>query len=177
MTPSFPKMNVLINGMPACATGDGPQRPRSDGFPAPPSLLNLSYWRRQSRTSRKRDAGRADTAGEHGDFGDPVARETRFRHRKVISRTGVDTSSWSEREHGQGQLLCLHSGLTDQAADAADSLSRQPGSAIGSPSVTVNGGPLAFVAPLMGTSCGLIMCPTRCRLGSATMVGEHRGDG
>jgi hypothetical protein len=29
----------------------------------------------------------------------------------------------------------------------------QGASAIGSPNVTVNGGPLGFVAPLMGTSC------------------------
>jgi hypothetical protein len=49
----------------------------------------------------------------------------------------------------------------------------QGSAAIGSPNVTVNGGPLAFAGPLMGTSCSeLPIVPNATPLGfSNVMVG------
>jgi len=49
----------------------------------------------------------------------------------------------------------------------------QGSTAVGSPNVTVNGGPLAFVAPLVATSCSDIpMVPNAATLGfSNVMVG------
>jgi hypothetical protein len=49
----------------------------------------------------------------------------------------------------------------------------QGSTAVGSPNVTVNGGPLAFVAPLVATSCSDIpVVPNACTLGfSNVMVG------
>jgi hypothetical protein len=54
----------------------------------------------------------------------------------------------------------------------------QGSSAIGSPNVTVNGGPLSFVAPLMGTSCSdLPIVPNAVTLGfSNVMVGVSLAD-
>jgi hypothetical protein len=54
----------------------------------------------------------------------------------------------------------------------------QGSSAIGSPNVTVNGGPLSFAAPLMGTSCSdLPIVPNAVTLGfSNVMVGVSLAD-
>ena len=55
----------------------------------------------------------------------------------------------------------------------------RPGSAaIGSPNVTVNGGPLAFVAPLMATSCSdLPFVPNAAPIGfSNVLVGVSISD-
>ena len=47
MTPTFPKVNVLINGMPATTSGSmGYSVHIPMGLPAPPSMLNMAYWRR-----------------------------------------------------------------------------------------------------------------------------------
>jgi hypothetical protein len=54
----------------------------------------------------------------------------------------------------------------------------QGAAAIGSPNVTVNGGPLAFAAPLMATSCtDLIIVPNGATVGfSNVMVGVSIAD-
>ena len=54
----------------------------------------------------------------------------------------------------------------------------QGSAAIGSPNVTVNGGALAFVAPLMATSCSdLPIVPNACTIGfSNVMVGVSVAD-
>jgi hypothetical protein len=54
----------------------------------------------------------------------------------------------------------------------------QGAAAIGSPNVTVNGGPLAFAAPLMATSCSdLPIVPNAATIGfSNVMVGVSIAD-
>lgn len=54
----------------------------------------------------------------------------------------------------------------------------QGSAAIGSPNVTVNGGPLAFIAPLMATSCSdLPIVPNGATIGfSNVMVGVSIAD-
>lgn len=54
----------------------------------------------------------------------------------------------------------------------------QGSTAVGSPNVTVNGGPLGFVAPLMGTSCSDIpIVPNAMVLGfSNVLVGVSFSD-
>jgi hypothetical protein len=54
----------------------------------------------------------------------------------------------------------------------------QGSAAIGSPNVTVNGGPLAFVAPLMATSCSdLPIVPNAAPIGfSNVLVGVSIAD-
>jgi hypothetical protein len=47
MTPQFPKMDVFINGMPACAVGGtGYSVHIPQGAPVPPTPTNIPYWKR-----------------------------------------------------------------------------------------------------------------------------------
>src|SRR5215475_17570 len=47
MTPAFAKVDTLINGMPASTAGAmGYSVHIPMGLPAPPSMLNMMYWRR-----------------------------------------------------------------------------------------------------------------------------------
>ena len=55
MTPGFPKVNTLINGMPACTSGAmGYSVHIPMGLPIPPSMLNMAYWRRYLLTYLRR---------------------------------------------------------------------------------------------------------------------------
>src|SRR5215467_9977075 len=46
-TPEFPMVNTLINGMPACTSGAmGYSVHVPMGLPAPPTMMNMMYWRR-----------------------------------------------------------------------------------------------------------------------------------
>ena len=46
-SPTFPKMDVLINGMPACSVGAmGYSFHIPQGIPVPPTPSNISYWKR-----------------------------------------------------------------------------------------------------------------------------------
>ena len=185
MTPTFPKVNVLINGMPATTSGSmGYSVHIPMGLPAPPSLLNLAYWRRYLTNIPKALMLVALTlmanlasAGISSLFVKPDSATGRF----VKDVTGVDTSSWSgvwETIKGSFQAYTKWSTWVKLLMPPIPYPGSQGSAAIGSPNVTVNGGPLAFVAPLMGTSCSdLPIVPNACTLGfSNVMVGVSIAD-
>jgi hypothetical protein len=159
-TPAFPKIDTLINGMPACATGAmGYSAHIPQGIPTPPSMLNQAYWKRYLTNIPKALMLVALTllanlaiAGISSLFVKPGSATGKF----IKDVTGVDTSSW---EGVWGSIKGSFTAYTKWQTWVKLLMppipypGSQGSAAIGSPNDTVNGGPLAFVAPLMGTSC------------------------
>lgn len=185
MTPTFPKVNVLINGMPANTAGAmGYSVHIPQGLPAPPSMLNLAYWRRYLTNIPKALMLVALTlmaniaiAGIARLFVKPDSATGRF----VKDATGVDTSSWSgvwDSIKGSFAAYTKWSTWVKLLMPPIPYPGSQGSAAIGSPNVTVNGGPLAFVAPLMAASCSdLPIVPNAATLGfSNVMVGVSIAD-
>lgn len=180
MTPGFPKVNTLINGMPACTAGAmGYSVHIPMGLPIPPSMLNMAYWRRYLLQIPKSLMLVALTLLANlaisrisAMFVSPDSATGKF----VSEVTGVDTSSWSGT---WGTIKGSFAAYTKWSTWIKLLLPPVPypggqGSvAIGSPNVTVNGGALAFVAPLMAASCtDLIIVPNAATIGfSNVMVG------
>jgi hypothetical protein len=159
-TPAFAKINVLINSMPACATGAmGYSCHIPQGIPTPPSMLNQAYWRRHLLNIPKALMLVALTllaniaiAGISSLFVKPDSATGKF----VKDVTGVDTSSWQgvwDTVKGSFSAYTKWSTWIKLLMPPIPYPGSQGSAAIGSPNVTVNGGPLAFVAPLMATSC------------------------
>lgn len=180
MTPAFGKIDTLINGLPACAAGSmGYSVHIPVGLPAPPSMLNLAYWRRYLLNIPKQLMLVALTlfanlaiAGISALFVSPGSAAGGF----VKDVTGIDTSSWSGvwgSIKGSFAAYTKWSTWIKLLMPPVPYPGGQGSAAIGSPNVTVNGGPLAFVAPLMGTSCSdLIIVPNAATIGfSNVMVG------
>lgn len=180
MTPTFPKVNVLINGMPAVTAGAmGYSVHIPMGAPMPPSLLNLAYWTRYLTNIPKALMLVALTLLANlaisrisALFVKPDSASGKF----VADVTGVDTSTWSST---WGSIKSSFAAYTKWSTWVKLLMPPIPypggqgSAAIGSPNVTVNGGPLAFVAPLMATSCSdLPIVPNACTVGfSNVMVG------
>jgi hypothetical protein len=178
MTPKFPMADVLINSMPACAAGSmGYSAHIPMGLPAPPTMLNMGYWRRYLLNIPKSLVLVALTmlanlaiAGISSLFVSPTSETGKF----IKDVTGVDTSSWS----GAWTSIKTSFQSYTQWQTWAKLLmppvpfpGGQGAAAIGSPNVTVNGGALAFAAPLMGTSCSdLPVVPNACVLGFSTVM-------
>lgn len=178
MTPKFPTVNVLINDMPACTAGAmGYSVHIPMGLPAPPTMLNLAYWRRYLLNIPKSLVLVALTmlanlaiAGISSLFVSPSSETGKF----IKDVTGVDTSSWagawtsiktSFQSYTQWQTW------VKLLMPPVPFPGGQGSAAIGSPNVTVNGGALAFAAPLMGTSCSdLPVVPNACTLGFSTVM-------
>lgn len=184
-TPAFAKINVLINGLPACATGAmGYSIHIPQGIPTPPSMLNQAYWRRHLLNIPKALMLVALTllanlaiAGIASRFVKPDSATGRF----VKDVTGVDTSSWSgvwESIKGSFAAYTKWSTWIKLLMPPIPYPGSQGSAAIGSPNVTVNGGPLAFVAPLMATSCSdLPIVPNAAPIGfSNVLVGVTLAD-
>jgi uncharacterized Zn-binding protein involved in type VI secretion len=185
MTPTFPKVNVLINGVPAVATGAmGYSVHIPMGAPIPPTMLNLGYWKRYLTNIPKALMLVALTlmanlaiSGISSLFIKPDSATGRF----VKDVTGVDTSSWGGvwgTIKGSFEAYTKWSTWIKLLLPPVPYPGGQGSAAIGSPNVTVNGGPLAFVAPLMATSCSdLPFVPNACTLGfSNVMVGVSIAD-
>jgi hypothetical protein len=185
VTPSFPKINVLINSMPACAAGAmGYSAHIPQGIPTPPSMLNQMYWRRHLMNIPKQLMLVALTmlanlaiAGIASLFVSPNSATGRF----VKDVTGVDTSSWKgvwESIKGSFQAYTKWQTWVKLLMPPIPYPGAQGSSAIGSPNVTVNGGPLGFVAPLMATSCSdLPIVPNAMPVGfSNVLVGVSIAD-
>jgi hypothetical protein len=101
--------------------------------------------------------------------------------RFVKDVTGVDTTSWSstwESIKGSFSAYTKWSTWVKLLMPPIPYPGDQGSAAIGSPNVTVHGGPLAFVAPLMATSCSDIpIVPNAMTLGfSNVMVGVSIAD-
>lgn len=179
-TPKFPSVDVLINGMPAFTSGGmGYSAHIPMGLPAPPAAMNLAYWRRHLTNVPKALMLVALTllanlaiAGISSLFVKPDSATGKF----IKDVTGVDSSSWSgvwETIKGSFAAYTKWSTWVKLLMPPIPYPGDQGAVAIGSPNVTVNGGPLAFVAPLMSTSCSdLPFVPNAAALGfTNVMVG------
>lgn len=180
MTPAFPKVDTLINGMPAATAGAMGYGAHLPIFaPVPPTMLNMAYWKRYlvnipmslMLVALTMMANLA-IAGISALAAPPDSAASRF----MKDVTGIDTSSWSGV---WGSIKGSFSAYTQWSTwikllmPPVPYPAGQGSTAIGSPNVTVNGGPLAFCAPLMGTSCSeLPIVPNAMVLGfSNVMVG------
>jgi uncharacterized Zn-binding protein involved in type VI secretion len=177
-TPGFAKVNVLINGMPACATGAmGYSCHIPQGIPTPPSMLNQAYWKRYLTNIPKSLMLVALTlmanlaiSGISSLFVKPDSATGKF----VKDVTGVDTSSWKgvwETVKSSFAAYTKWSTWIKLLMPPIPYPGAQGSAAIGSPNVTVNGGPLAFVAPLMATSCSdLPIVPNAAPIGFSNVL-------
>lgn len=185
LTPAFPKINTLINGMPAATAGAmGYSMHIPQGIPTPPSMLNQLYWRRHLLNIPKALMLVALTllanlaiAGISSLFVKPDSATGRF----IKDATGVDSSSWSGvwgSIKGSFSAYTKWSTWIKLLMPPIPYPGSQGSCAIGSPNVTVNGGPLAFVAPLMGASCSdLPIVPNAAPIGfSNVLVGVSIAD-
>jgi hypothetical protein len=184
-TPAFAKIDILINGMPACASGAmGYSCHVPQGIPTPPSMLNQAYWKRYLTNIPKALMLVALTlmanlaiSGIASLFVKPDSATGKF----VKEVTGVDTSSWKgvwETIKGSFAAYTKWSTWIKLLMPPIPYPGSQGSAAIGSPNVTVNGGPLAFVAPLMATSCSdLPIVPNAAPIGfSNVLVGVSIAD-
>lgn len=184
-TPAFPKIDVLINSMPACATGAmGYAAHIPQGIPTPPSMLNQAYWKRYLLNIPKSLMLVALTmmanlaiAGISALYVNPDSATGKF----VKDVTGIDTSSWNGvwgSIKGSFTAYTKWQTWVKLLMPPIPYPGAQGSAAIGSPNVTVNGGPLAFVAPLMATSCSdLPIVPNAAPIGfSNVLVGVSIAD-
>src|SRR5262245_12420743 len=158
MTPAFPKVNTLINKMPACTAGSmGYSVHVPMGAPIPPTMMNMGYWRRHLLNVPKALMLVALTllanmaiSGIASLFIKPDSATGKF----LKDVTGVDPSdsSWQTIK-GAFSAYTQWSTWVKLLMPPVPFPGGQGSSAIGSPNVTVNGGALGFVAPLMGASC------------------------
>jgi hypothetical protein len=180
MTPTFPMVNVLINGLPANTAGAmGYSVHIPMGLPVPPAMMNMGYWKRHLLNVPKALMLVALTllanlaiAGIASRFVPPNSATGRF----VKDVTGVDTSSWSGVWKSIKDSFSAYTQWSTWVKLLMPPLpfpGSQGSAAIGSPNVTVNGGALAFVAPLMAASCSDVpIVPNACTVGfSNVMVG------
>jgi uncharacterized Zn-binding protein involved in type VI secretion len=178
MTPQFPSCTVLIQGVPAAAAGSmGYSAHIPMGLPAPPTMLNQGYWKRYLLNVPKSLMLVAFTmmanmaiAGISAMFVPASSATGKF----LKDVTGIDTSSWSTAwtsvktnftnySKWQTWVKLLMPPVPFPAGQGA--------AAIGSPNVTINGAPLAFAGPLMGTSCSdLPVVPNANPLGFSTVM-------
>jgi hypothetical protein len=176
-TPGFAKINTLINGMPACTAGAMGFSIHCLGVPTPPSMLNMSYWRRHLLNVPKALMLVALTmlanlaiAGIASKFVSPDSATGKF----VKDVTGVDASSWSGAWgsiKGSFQAYTQWSTWIKLLMPPVPYPGAQGSAAIGSPNVTVNGGALGFGAPLMATSCtDLIIVPNGATVGFTNVL-------
>jgi hypothetical protein len=183
MTPSFPKVNTLINKMPACTAGSmGYSVHIPFGAPIPPTMMNLGYWRRHLMNVPKALMLVALTllanmaiAGISKLFIKPDSATGKF----MKDVTGVDPSdsSWTTIKSAFSAYT-QWSTWVKLLMPPVPFPGGQGSSAIGSPNVTVNGGALGFVAPLMGASCSdLPIVPNAMPIAfSNVLVGVSIGD-
>jgi hypothetical protein len=182
-TPQFPSFKsglVLINGMPACTVGAmGYSVHIPMGLPAPPTFTNLlSYWRHHLVQVPKflilmllTTLANIAIAGIAALIPKPASADSFLK-----DVTGIDTSSrastW-ESVKGSFSSFTQWTTWVHLLLPPIPFPGSQGSTSIGSPNVTVNGGPLAFTAPLVAASCSEIpVVPNACTNGfSNVMVG------
>ena len=159
-TPLFPKADVFINGMPALSVGAmGYYAHIPQGVPNPPTMTNCpSYWRRYVTNIPMALGLMMLTTFANIAVGliAAVLPKNATTSAFVKDVTGIDPSSskslW-ESVKGSFSSLTKWSTWVKLLLPPLPYPGDQGSAAIGSPNVTVNGGPLGFVAPLMATSC------------------------
>jgi hypothetical protein len=178
-TPQFPKADVFINGMPAVAIGAmGYYAHIPQGIPANPP--NTPYWKRYLTNVAMgvvlmglTTLANIAIAGIAAMIPKPKGGAAESFLKEV---TGIDTTSTATTWES---IKASFSAFTKWPTWVKLLLpplpypGNQGSSAVGSPNVTVNGGPLGFVAPLVATSCSDIpVVPNAMTLGfSNVMVG------
>jgi hypothetical protein len=181
--PKFPMADVFINGMPACSVGAmGYFAHVPQGVPVMPPNCP-SYWKRYLTNIPMALGLMALTILANiaialiaAMIPKPPAAEAFLK-----DVTGIDTTSkastW-ESIKGAFSSFTKWQTWVKLLIPPLPYPGAQGSAAIGSPNVTVNGGPLAFVAPLMATSCSDIpIVPNAMTLGfSNVMVGVSIGD-
>jgi hypothetical protein len=178
-TPKFPRADVFINGLPALTAGAmGYSLHIPQGAPVPPTPSNLPYWKRYLTDIPMvlmlvllTTLANIAIAGIAALIPKPKSAEDFLR-----DVTGIDTSSktalWESIKDSFAYFTQWQTWVKLLMAPIP-----YPGAqgsvAIGSPNVTVNGGPLAFVAPLMALTCSDIpIVPNAMTLGfTNVMVG------
>lgn len=180
--PNFPMADVFINGMPACTVGAmGYSVHVPQGIPANPP--NCPYWKRYLTNVAMglvlmglTTMANIAIAAIASLIPKPPEAEGFLR-----DVTGIDTSSkaatW-ESVKGAFSAFTKWPTWVKLLMPPIPYPGSQGSTAVGSPNVTVNGGPLAFVAPLVATSCSDIpVVPNAMTLGfSNVMVGVSLAD-
>ncbi len=177
-SPKFPMANVLINGMPACSVGAmGYFFHVPQGVPVlPPNCP--SYWKRYLTNIPMALGLMALTIFANLAIAAIAAMIPKPPSAEGFLKdvTGIDTSSRAATwESIKGSFAAFTKWQTwvKLLIPPVPYPGAQGSTAVGSPNVTVNGGNLAFVAPLVATSCSDIpIVPNAMTLGfSNVMVG------
>jgi len=177
-SPKFPMANVLINGMPACSVGAmGYFFHVPQGVPVlPPNCP--SYWKRYLTNIPMALGLMALTIFANLAIAAIAAMIPKPPSAEDFLKdvTGIDTSSRAATwESIKGSFAAFTKWQTwvKLLIPPIPYPGAQGSTAVGSPNVTVNGGNLAFVAPLVATSCSDIpIVPNAMTLGfSNVMVG------
>jgi len=182
--PKFPSANVFINGMPACSVGAmGYSVHIPQGVPVPPTPSNCPYWKRYlSNIPMALTLMTLTILANIAIAGiASLIPKSNSSEKFLKDVTGIDTSSKASTWES---IKGAFSGFTKWQTwvkllmPPIPYVGAQGSTAVGSPNVTVNGGPLAFVAPLVATSCSDIpIVPNAMTLGfSNVMVGVSLAD-
>jgi hypothetical protein len=178
-SPTFPKFDVFINGLPALSVGAmGYFAHIPQGLPVPPTPTNISYWTRYLTNIAMGITLTTLTIFANLAIANIAAHlpKTKSTEEFVTEVTGIQTS---EHKSTWEMVKSSFSSLTQWQTwvkllmPPIPFCGAQGSTAVGSPNVTVNGGPLAFVAPLVSTSCSDIpIVPNAATLGfTNVMVG------
>jgi hypothetical protein len=183
-TPKFPMADIFINDMPACSVGAmGYSAHIPQGVPVPPTPTNCPYWKRYLTNIAMGFVLMTLTILANIAIAAIAAciPKPKSAERFIQDVTGVDTSSlattWSSISASFAAFTKWQIWVK-LLMPPIPYCGAQGSVAVGSPNVTVNGGPLAFVAPLMATSCSDIpIVPNAMTLGfSNVMVGVSIAD-
>ncbi|MCC9602684.1 hypothetical protein LOC67_19205 [Stieleria sp. JC731] len=176
-TPAFPKADVLINGMPACGVGAmGYFFHIPQGAPVPPTPTNMPYWKRYLTNVAMGMTLMTLTIFANIAIAAIAAMipKPKSVEKFVKDVTGIDTtntmttlstisSTFGAFTQWMTWVKLLMPPIPFPGA--------QGSTAVGSPTVTVNGGPLAFVCPLMATSCSDIpVVPNAATIGFSNVL-------
>ncbi len=176
-SPKFPMADVFINGMPACSVGAmGYFVHIPQGVPVPPTPTNASYWTRYLTNVAMglvlmtlTILANIAIAGIAAMIPKPKSVESFIQDVTGINTTDATTTwqsitaSFSAFTKWQTWVKLLMPPIPYPGA--------QGSTAVGSPNVTVNGGPLAFTAPLVATSCSdLPVVPNAMTLGFSNVL-------
>jgi len=182
-TPKFPMADVLINGMPACTVGAmGYFVHIPQGIPVPPTPTNCPYWTRYLTNVAMGTVLMALTTLANIAIAgiSALIPKPKFAEDFIKDVTGIDTTSTATTWN---TIVASFSAFTKWQTWVKLLMppipypGAQGSTAVGSPNVTVNGGPLAFVAPLVATSCSDIpVVPNAMTMGfSNVLVGVSIG--
>ena len=178
-SPKFPASSTLINGMPACTVGamsyfaHMPQ-----GKPQMPSMLNAAYWKRYLINIPMVMTLMSLTVLANITVGSIAMMLPKPKSAENFLKevTGIDSTSNAVTWRSIKMNLAIFTKWKTWVKLLMPPLpypGAQGSIAVGSPNVTLNGGPLAVAAPLVAASCTDIpIVPNASILGfSNVMVG------